>query len=55
MKILVTDGFEQIELEEPRKALEKAGAVTSVLSPKEERVRGWKLKEWGDEVPVAAD
>src|SRR5262249_58945697 len=32
--ILVTDGFEQSELSEPRAALDKAGAVTSVVSPK---------------------
>ena len=55
MAIPVTDGFEQIELEEPRKALEKTGAVTSVVSPKEGRVRGWKFTEWGDEVPIDAD
>lgn len=52
--ILVSDGFEQIELEEPRKALEEAGAVTSVVSPREGQVRGWKFKQWGDEVPVDA-
>ncbi len=50
--ILVTDGFEQVELTEPRKALDEAGAQTSIVSPKEEKVRGWKFKEWGDELPV---
>ena len=50
--ILVTDGFEQVELTEPRKALDQAGAQTSVVSPKEGRVRGWKFTEWGDEVAV---
>ena len=50
--ILATDGFEQVELTEPRKALEQAGAATEIVSPKQGKVRGWKLKEWGDEVAV---
>ena len=52
--ILVTDGFEQVELIEPRKALHQAGAETRVVSPKAERVRGWKFTDWGDEVRVDA-
>ena len=52
--ILVTDGFEQVELTEPRKALDEAGAETRVVSPKAERVRGWKSTDWGDEVQVDA-
>jgi protease I len=50
--VLVTDGFEQIELEEPTKALEQAGAESSIVSPKEGRIRGWKFTDWGDEIPV---
>ena len=50
--ILVTDGFEQVELVEPRKALDQAGAETRIVSPKGERVRGWKFTDWGDELPV---
>src|SRR5918999_3665225 len=50
--ILVTDGFEQIELVEPRKALDQAGAETRIVSPKNERVRGWNFTDWGDELPV---
>jgi protease I len=52
--ILATDGFEQAELIEPRKALDEAGAETRVVSPKAERIRGWKSKDWGDEVRVDA-
>jgi protease I len=52
--ILVTDGFEQVELTEPRKALDVAGAETRVVSPKAQRVRGWKFTDWGDEVGVDA-
>jgi protease I len=50
--ILVTDGFEQVELLEPRKALDEAGAQTQVVSPKDGKVKGWNTKEWGNEVPV---
>ncbi len=50
--ILVTDGFEQSELLEPRKALDEAGATTKVVSPVEKKVRGWNHKEWGNEVSV---
>ncbi|HLK61716.1 MAG TPA: DJ-1/PfpI family protein [Chthonomonadaceae bacterium] len=31
--ILVADSFEQVELTEPKKALEMAGAQTSIVSP----------------------
>jgi protease I len=50
--ILVADGFEQVELLEPRQALDQAGADTKVVSPKDERVRGWNFTEWGEEVAV---
>lgn len=50
--ILVTDGFEQSELVEPRQALDEAGAQTQIVSPTEGKVKGWKDKEWGDEFPV---
>ena len=50
--ILVTDGFEQVELERPRKALDQAGAQTQIVSPKAERVRAWKFEEWGDQLRV---
>lgn len=50
--VLVTDGFEQIELVEPMKALEQAGAEPSIVSPKEGCVRSWKFTDWGDEIPV---
>lgn len=39
--ILVTDGFEQSEMTEPRQALDKAGAQTHLISPKSDRVQGW--------------
>jgi len=55
--ILIADGFEQVEMTEPRTALDQAGAQTSIVSPKSDTVRAWKFKEWGDEfkVDVALD
>jgi protease I len=50
--ILVTDGFEQVELVEPRRALDQTGAETRIVSPKSDRVRGWNFTDWGDEFPV---
>lgn len=50
--ILVEDGFERSELVEPRSALDGAGARTSIVSPKAERVRSWNHVEWGDTMPV---
>jgi protease I len=50
--ILATDGFEQVELTEPRKALEEAGAQTHVISLKRDDIRGWKFTEWGAYVAV---
>jgi protease I len=50
--ILVTDGFEQVELTEPRKALDQAGARTQIVSPKDGQVRGWKFTDWGENLPV---
>ena len=50
--MLVENGFEQIELTEPRKALLDAGAEAHVVSPVKGKVKGWNFKEWGDEVSV---
>ncbi|HZS09983.1 MAG TPA: type 1 glutamine amidotransferase domain-containing protein [Blastocatellia bacterium] len=50
--ILVADGFEQVELTEPKKALEQAGAQTAIVSPASGQVKGWKHTEWGDTFPV---
>ena len=50
--ILITDGFEQVEMTEPRRALDQAGADTRIVSPKGDRVRAWKFTDWGDTFPV---
>jgi protease I len=50
--ILVSKGFEQVELTEPKKALEEAGAKTFVISPEQGRVRAWNHTDWGEEISV---
>lgn len=50
--IVVTDGFEQVEMTSPREALQKAGAETKIVSPTKGKVKGWEHTEWGDEFPV---
>ena len=50
--MLVGDGFEQVEMTGPKKALEEAGAQVDIVSFQRETVRGWKSKEWGDEFRV---
>jgi protease I len=50
--ILATDGVEQVELAEPRKALDEAGATTALVSPKAGRIKAWQHDHWGDEFPV---
>jgi len=49
---LVEHGFEQVELLEPKKALEAAGAKVDIVSPQASKVKGWNFKDWGDEVAV---
>ena len=50
--IVATDGFEQSELEQPKKFLEDAGAEIHVISLKSGAIRGWDQKDWGTEVAV---
>jgi protease I len=50
--ILATEGVEQIELTEPRKALEEAGARTELVSPKSGSIRAWQHDKWGEQLRV---
>ncbi len=50
--ILASDGFEQAELEKPRKALEEAGATASVIAPKSGKIQGFIHDEKADKVDV---
>jgi protease I len=49
---LLTDGVEQSELTEPRKALDEAGAKTVLISPVAGTVQAMKHKEKGDTFKV---
>jgi protease I len=50
--ILATDGVEQVELVEPRKALDGAGAITHLIAPKGGTIQGMNHDEKGDQLPV---
>jgi len=50
--IIATDGVEQVELLKPREALDQAGAKTTVISPKDDKIRGWNFTDWGVDIKV---
>jgi protease I len=50
--ILATDGVEQVEMTEPRKALEAAGAKTELVSPAKGQLQAWRHMDKGDKFPV---
>jgi protease I len=50
--ILATDGVEQVELTEPRKALDDAGAKTRLVSPRDGAIKAWQHGHWGDDISV---
>lgn len=50
--ILVTDGFEQVELTSPRDALQAAGATVDILSDKSGKVEGWNHDKPADSFDV---
>jgi len=50
--ILLTDGFEQIEMTSPKEALEKAGAKCTLIAPKGGKVLGFKHYDKADKFDV---
>lgn len=50
--ILVAQGFEQIEMTDPRKALDEAGARTNLISPEQGKVRAFQHDKWGEDFKV---
>lgn len=52
--ILVTDGFEQVELTGPRRALDAAGATTHIVSPAGAKVQGWNHHDKAETFAVEA-
>jgi protease I len=52
--ILAMNGVEQVELTEPRKALDEAGARTTLVSVKRGKIRGMQHDQLADEFGVEA-
>lgn len=50
--ILTEEGFEQVELTSPKAALEAAGAIVHVVSPKSGKIKAWDKTNWGIEINV---
>jgi len=50
--ILATNGFEESELSEPKKALEKAGADVQIVSLKSGDIKGWSNGDWSNSYKV---
>lgn len=50
--ILATDGVEQVELEQPRRALDAAGAITHLIAPQEGSIQAMNHDERGARLPV---
>lgn len=52
--ILATNGFEESELVEPKRVLEKEGAEVFIISPQNDHIKGWKNGNWSEEIKVDA-
>jgi len=50
--IMVTDGFVQVEMIEPRRALDEAATDTRLVSPTVSQVNAWNFTDWGDSFAV---
>ena len=50
--ILTENGFEEIELTSPKKAMENAGFKVDIVSPQKDKVRAWNHDHWSIELPV---
>ena len=50
--ILTENGFEEVELTSPKKALEEAGAIVHIVSPQNEKVKAWDHDHWSGELNV---
>lgn len=50
--ILTENGFEEIELTSPKKAMENAGIKVDIVSAQKGKVKGWNHDHWSIELPV---
>lgn len=53
--IVATDGFEEVELAEPLKALNNAGAETHIVAPKKDHIKAWDHDKWSKDYDVDVD
>ena len=50
--IITENGFEEVELTSPKKALEEAGAKVEIISPQKGKVKAWNYDHWSIDLPV---
>ena len=50
--ILTENGFEEVELTSPKKALAEAGAEVHIVSPQKDKVKAWDYDHWSIELSV---
>jgi len=50
--ILTDNGFEEVELTKPKKALEDEGAKVDIVSLQKGKVKAWDTDHWSIELPV---
>lgn len=50
--VLVANGFEELQMTEPQRALINAGATVKIVSPENSLVNGWLDTAWGHYFPI---
>lgn len=50
--VITENGFEEVELTSPVKALKDAGATVHIISPQKNKVKAWDKDHWSIEIPV---
>ena len=46
--MLMCQGFEEVEMTEPRKALQEAGATVHIISPYKDKIKAWNRDHWSN-------
>lgn len=49
---LTENGFEEVELTGPMKALQQTGATVHIISPQKDKVKAWRHDHWSIEIGV---
>lgn len=50
--VLVANGFEEVELTDPIRALKREGADVDIVSPEKDKVKAWSKSNWSDNYDV---